>query len=152
MFLADPAVNGYVSGKVYKFELLEHVTGTGGWAIVVRRGAGWSAPGLRSQSEYPTLVVENWADCTRSPDGEPTAADAVDNALALYRVTNALIHGIRDVWWGAGGDNPGLRVVSAERSAEPAYGAATAPSASGASTHTPLGESAVVIASYALHI
>jgi hypothetical protein len=152
MFLADATVQGYVAGKVFKFELLTHVTGTGGRAVVVRRATGWSAPGLRSLSEYPTLVVENWADCTRSPDGEPMAADAVDNAFALYRVTNRLIHGIRDVVWGAGGDNAGLRVVSAERSAEPAYGAATAPSASGASTNTPLGESAVVIASYALHI
>jgi len=152
MFLADATVNGYVAGKVFKFELLQHVTGTGGRAVVVRRSAGWASPGLRSQSEFPTLLVENWADCTRTPDGEVATSDALDNAYALYRVTNRLIHGIRDVVWGAGGDGLGVRVISAERAGEPAHSSVQGSGGGGASTNTPLDETAVVIASYSLHI
>lgn len=152
MFLADASVMGYVTGKVFKFELTEHVEGTGGRALVVRRAAGWSAPPFVGSSEYPTLIVENWADVSRTPDGEALKADAEDNALALFRVTDKLLHGIRDVVWGAGGSNQGLRVVSCARAGEPGIVTASASHGGGASTNTPRGEAAAVIASYSLHL
>lgn len=152
MFLADTSVQGYVTGKVYKFELLDHVSGTSGRAIVVRRASGWGAPPLVGSSEYPTLIVENWADASRTPDGEVLKDDAADNALALYRVTDALVHGARDVVWGAGGTNEGLRIVTAVRDGEPAIVTASASYGGGASTTTPRGDSACAIASYSLHI
>lgn len=152
MFLADEAVQGYVTGKVFKFELMEHVDGTGGRAIVVRRSSGWSSPPLVGSSEFPTLIVENWADASRTPDGEILKDDAGDNALALYRVTNALIHQAKDVVWGAGGTNEGLRIVTCVRDSEPALLTASGSFGGGASTTTPRGGSAVVIASYSLHL
>lgn len=146
------AVAGYVGQKVYKFKLLDHVDGTGGRALVVRRNNGWSAPPTIGRAEYPTLVVECWADCSRTPDGLPAADDAVDNAYALYRVVNEEIHTVRDQIWGAGGTSEGVRIISCVRDAEPFHMTASDSHGSGSSTSTPRGDSAVVIASYSLHI
>lgn len=150
--LSLPSIAGYVGQKVYKFSLLDHVDGTGGRALVVRRDTGWSAPPTIGRAEYPQLVVECWADCSRTPDGETLAADAIDNAYALYRAVNEKLHTVRDQIWGAGGASKGVRVFSCVRTSEPFHMTATDSHGSGSSTTTPRGDSAVVIASYSLHI
>lgn len=116
MLLADPTVNGYVAGKVFKFRLQEQPTG--GRALVVRRIGGWTAPGQGSQ-EYPLVEVQCWADHTRDAEGLMVTADAEENAWALYRAVNPLMHDVRNAWWGAMGSNPGLLIIGSYRSGEP---------------------------------
>lgn len=118
--LSLPAVTGYVVGKVFKFTLLESPERSGGCAIVVRRQVGWAVPDTVKTSEFPRLVIECWADCTRDLGGNKKAEDAADKALALYKVVDRALHGKRDMTWGAGGADPGLRIVTCVRSGEPA--------------------------------
>lgn len=118
LLLADETVNSYVAGKVFKGTLLQTPEGTGGYAIVVRRGAGWWSPDPVNTSEYPLLVVECWADPDRE-NGVKKRENGADKAWALFRAVDGLLHAQRDQWWGAGGANPGLRIISCARDSEP---------------------------------
>lgn len=151
MLLAAPAAAGYVQDRVYKFSLLEPVEGTGGRAIVVRRSNGWSQPDAVQSSEYPVLALDFWADNDRDADGLSVAANAIDKAYAVYRAVDPLFHRVRDAWWGAGGSNRGLRVISSTRFAEPSHRSAVDRHAGGAN-ETDIGDSAVVTVTYALHL
>lgn len=150
--LTVDVIKGYVQSKVFKFSLLEHVQGTSGRALVIRRSNGWASPDPVQSSEYPLLVFDCWADPTRDSMGGVAADDAVDKAYALYRAVNAQVHGIRDVWWGAGGANPGLRIISAARWGEPFHMTASDQHGSGPKLMgTPLQDCAVVTVQYAIH-
>lgn len=154
MLLDNDAVNGYVVGKVFKFSLLQHVDGTGGLALVVRRSNGWTVPDEIQTPEFPILIVDCWADCDRV-DGEMVSDNAVDKAFGLYRVVDKLIHGIADQWWGARGDNPGLRIIRGSRGSDPYFSTsndAHSPAAGGPVPQTPTGNSAVVTAQYNLQV
>jgi hypothetical protein len=142
-------VRGMVGDKVYKRKLEEHVDQTGKRALVVRRDGGWTGPDRVQSSEFPILVVDCWADVSRSPDGLKLGDDAEDNAWALYRVVDPLLHRVKNAWWGAGGTREGLRVIEVTRWQEPwcqtkneAHG--------GVAYSVQLGESAVVTARYAV--
>jgi hypothetical protein len=120
--LEDPTVRGYVDGDgVYKHQLLQHVDQQGTRRIVVRRSGGWGSPDRVQSSEYPILAVDCWADCTREngPGSPKRSFDCIENALALYRVVDSLLHRVRNQWWGAYGAHEGLRVFEVTRSREP---------------------------------
>lgn len=150
--LALPSATGYVSQRVYKFSLLDHVQGTQQRAIVVRRSNGWASPDTVQSSEYPILVVDFWADPTRDEDGNKVADDAVDKAYAVFRAVDKDLHAKRDEWWGAGGTNPGLRVISCARWAEPFHMTGQDQHGSGPKFDgVPMGDCGVVVAQYAIH-
>lgn len=143
--LQQDSVKGYVGDKVTKFSLLEHVDGTGGRAIVVRRSNGWNTPDSVQTSEFPTVILDFWADCDRV-DGSKVVDNAVDKAFAVYRVVDKLIHGKRDVMMGS------LRIFSVQRWSEPIFETANDAHGSTKSMSTPIGDSAVVSATYAFHL
>ena len=147
--LSLDGVKGYVGPDgVYKYSLLNHVEGTGGRAIVVRRSNGWGVPDPVQSSEYPIVMLDFWADPDRV-DGEKVADNAVDKAFAVYRVVDKLLHGKRGVIWGGDG---GLFVISSSRYAEPFYETAGDSHGGKPDIMTPIGDTAVVTAQYALHI
>ena len=151
--LSEPAVNGYVAGKVFKHTLVQTPSGTGGCALVVRRSSGWASPDLVKTSEYPRLLVECWADPDRYDSGDRAVDNAVDKAFALFRVVDASMHGLRDVWWGAGGSDSGLRIVSCVRSGEPdAVWGQRVLSVGPDSRPADVAEMAMVLAVYNLHL
>ncbi len=151
-YLQDPTVQGYVTGKVFKHSLLERVDGTGGRALVVRRSNGWAQADNTQSSEYPILVVDCWADRTRSPEGDPLGDDAIDKAYALWRAVDSITHRVRDQWWGGGGSDLGLMMVSIVRWVEPFHMTSDDQHGAGSvATKQPMGECALVSASYAVH-
>lgn len=124
MLLQQPSVIGYVGTKVFKNALIDNVDGTGGRAVVVRRRGGWYPPDLVGTAEMPVVEVECWADPDRE-GGLKTVDNAIDKAYALQRVVSTVMNRQRDVWWGAGGDNPGVRVISCLQSDDPVHETAT---------------------------
>jgi hypothetical protein len=115
---SDP-VRGYVQTRVFKFRLQERVSGDGRRAVVVRRSNDWARPDPITSQEMPIVLLDIYADETRTPDGEIARSDAEDNALAVYRVIDPILHGLRGVWMGAYGSDPGLMVISSQRWSEP---------------------------------
>jgi hypothetical protein len=152
LLMQQPAVVGYVGSKVYKHELWDHVDQTGGRAIVVRMAGGWDTPDRIQSSQFPVLAVDCWADCSRE-DGDKVGEDALDNAWAVYRVVDPVLHRVRNAMWGASGSDPGAYVVESFRWQEP-YHMTKADSGSfgGLPYRVELGESAVVTAQYAVHL
>lgn len=146
MLLTVPTVIGYVGSKVFKNVLSEHVNGTGGRAVVLRRGNGWAPPSRVQTSEYPSLVVECWADADRLGD-MVTTDNAVDKAFALQRVVSRVMHRQRDVWWGAGGTNRGVRIITSMQNSEPSV--ETEKDQHGG---IPMGDCAVVSVRFDLHV
>lgn len=151
LILADPTLNGYVSGKVYKFTLEEHVDGTGGMAIVVRRGSGWSASDPVKTSKYPTLYVDCWSDATRQ-DGEVVIDNAIDRALSMTNAVDKLMHGVRDVMWGETVPGTGLRVITCQRWNDVYFASAKDVHGQGDLPDMPRGNSAVATMQFALQI
>lgn len=152
--LRIPSVTGYVGRRVFKNTLVESPAGTAGYAIVVRRAVGWTTPDTVKTLEYPRLIVECWADPDREPTGETAVENAIDKAYALYRAVDRVLHGRRDEWWGAGGTDPGLRVISCVRAGDPVAANVmgpdpAAPGGGGADGRSALfGEMAMVPAGY----
>lgn len=147
--MAVPAVRGYVQTRVFKHKLVEHVDGRGTRAVVVRRFGGWAEPERETTQEYPTMMVDCWADCSRNGAGEKLAEDAIDNAWAVYRAVDPAIHQLKDVMLGARGDDRGLYLIKAWRFAEP-FQQTKDESHGGVAYGVELGESAVVSVEYAL--
>ena len=139
--LSKSQVTGYVGQKVFKFELLEPVAGTGGRAVVVRRVGSWGTPDPIGTAEFPLLQVECWADPDRDGDGNVLVANAVDKALAVQRVIDPLLHGKRGVQWSD------LPVVSSARFSEPVIVTPSDQHGSGS-----MGDSAYVWTRYAVQV
>lgn len=148
--LTQDAVRGYVGSKVDKAKLHDHVDQKGTRAIVVRSNGGWAQPDLTQSSEYPLILIDFWADCSRDRLADRIADDAVDNAMAVYRVVDPLLHRKRNVMWGGQGTDPGLQIVSCIRWSEPITQTRDE-SHGGVAYGVQLGESAVVTVQYAIH-
>jgi hypothetical protein len=151
--LEQPGVRGYVQDGVYKHRLLDHVNGTGGRAVVVRMAGGWDKPDHTQTSQYPLLAVDCWADCSRDEHGDRSAEDCLDNAWALYRAVDDVLHQARNALWGASQSDPeGAYVVSCIRSQEPYDQSGDAQAGSQSAAALPyavdLGECAVVTVQY----
>lgn len=122
--LAIPALVGYTTGaRVFKDRLDASLDGTGHRAVVVSRVGSWTShpPGSRNTQEYPLVRLTFWADHDRNSSGQMTKANGRANALALHRVVDPVIHGVRDEWWGGPDDDPtaGLLVIGCTRWSEP---------------------------------
>lgn len=139
--LQQQAVTGYVQNRVWRHTRQETLDGTGQRAIVVRRNTGWAQREQRNTQEFPLLVVEYWADHTRDDTGAIMKTDALDNAFALYRVVDPLLHGKRNVKWGD------LTIVSSQCWAEPFSETAERSHGKRAAE---IGDLAVVSATYAI--
>ncbi|AMM44197.1 tail terminator [Arthrobacter phage Kitkat] len=151
LLLAHPEINGYVSQKIYKFTLEEHVDGTGGSAIVVRRGSGWASSDTVKTSEFPTLYVDCWSDASRE-DGEIVVDNAVDRALAIARSVDRFLHGQRDEMWGQTSPGTGLRVITCHRWNDVYFATAKDVHGQGDLPDTPRGNSAVATIQFALQV
>lgn len=148
-----PAVSAYTQDRVYKWHLKDHVDQKGTRALVVLTDGGWTTPVDQRTQQFPTLVLECWADCSRIVEGgeprEKAAQDAIDNAFALFRVADAELHPMpRGRRWGAFGSDPGLLVIGGQRWAEPRWHDAERPDGSGRK----FGDAAMVRAEYALQV
>lgn len=155
LLLQQPAVVGYVQDRVFKHALWTHVDQTGKRAVVVRMAGGWEQPDRVQTSEFPLLAVDCWADCSRGTDGDKLQEDALDNAWAVYRVVDPVLHRVRNAMWGASGADPGAYVVDSVRWQEPFYATKDDGSGgnfSGVPYKVDMGESAVVMAQYAVHL
>lgn len=121
--LAIPALVGYTtSGRVYTTRLHDAVDGTGHRAVVVSLvPGGWARPQQRNTQEYPIVRLTYWADHDRS-GGKIVTANGRANAMAMHRVVDPVIHGIRDEWWGGTEEEPttGLLIIGCSRWTEPA--------------------------------
>jgi len=142
------AVRGYVGAKVFKNMLHEHVDGTGGRAVVVRREGGWREMSATNTCRFPVLAVDCWADNTRV-DGLVSKQDALDSAWAVYNVVDVALALKRNVFWGGYGLHPGLFVIESRPWQEPLEQTRTE-SHQGSFQGVALGECAVVTARYAL--
>lgn len=85
---------------VWKHRLLDSIDGTGRRAVVVRLSVPWTLPQPRNTQEYPTVALDLWADHDRDPSGGIAEANGEEKALAMFRVIDPLIHGIRGERWG----------------------------------------------------
>lgn len=152
--IAQAGVNGYVVGKVYRHRLEVPVEKTGGAAIVLRRNGGWAQRDPVKTSEFPIVQVRVIADPTRDDDGNVAKGDALDRAWAVQRAITPTLHGLRDVWMGAVGSNRGLRVITCQAWGEPME--LMDRDMTGTAHHLlygdPLGDTAMVIAQYALQV
>ena len=149
--LADPTVVGYVGDRIYPHRLEERVDPLGLRAIVIYAGPWWGdAERYESASaEYPTLVVDCWADCTRDEDGNIARLDRVQNAGAVWRAVHRVLHNPpRGEVWGEVGSNPGLLVNTATLWFRPG----AIEGADAKRTGTPLQDAAVVSATYAMGV
>lgn len=152
LLMQQPPVTGYVGSKVYKHQLWTHVDQTGGRAIVVRLAGGWDTPDRIQSSQFPILAVDSWADCSRAETGDKLAEDALDNAWAVYRVVDPVLHRVRNQMWGASGSDEGAYVVESFRWQEP-YSQTKHDQAGAALPYAvDMGEAAVVTAQYAVHL
>lgn len=101
-WLADRSeVTSYTGQRLWRHRLMEPVDGAGTRALVIRRQGSWATQETLQTVERPVVVVECWADCTRDSSGHPTRDDAADNAWALARVVDSLLHRQRNATWGA---------------------------------------------------
>lgn len=144
----DLTVRGYVGDLVFKGKLDQHIDGTGKRAIVLRCDGGWGQPDPVKTLEYPLLYIDFWADRSRK-DGRAAGDDARTNARAVWRASDHLLHGKRNVRWGAFGSDPGLMVVSSARWSEPTHVDAQG-AHGGMWLGTPLGDCSVLTVAYAL--
>jgi len=152
--LSLPVVTGYVQDRVWKFRLEDDIDGTGQRAIVVSRAGGWASPLPRNTQEFPVARIQFWADHTRNPDGTIATEDGQTSAWAMYRATDPLFHGVRDVRWGADGDGEGgMFVIGCSRWSEPREDsvAALATGRPG-STDSDRLEAACVVVDYAVQV
>lgn len=118
--LNDPTVTGYVVDKVFRRSLWDNLEVLkGARAIVVKRGTGWAIPQRKNTQEYPTIFLECWADGDRDADGNLVIDNGIDNAFALYRAADNVLHMKDEGIWGAYGTSPGLEVIGCARAAEP---------------------------------
>ena len=106
-----------MGGKVWKYRLEDPVDGSGGRAIVVKRVGGWAGPNAVNTQEFPKIRLELWSDHSRDLDGDVAAYDGLTSAFAMFRAVDPLLHGVRDVRWGA------VFVVGCSRWSEPVPGA-----------------------------
>jgi len=149
--LAEAGVRGYVQDRVFKHKLLEHVDQKGTRAIVLRTNGGWAEPDRTQSTEYPVLVLDCWADCDRDEHGDKVAENAIDNAWAVFRVADRVLHRVRGEFWG--GTN-GLMVIESKRWTEPDYQTKDDAHAGiiGGLGGVELGEAAAVTVQYALMV
>jgi hypothetical protein len=152
--MQQPSVTGYVGNKAYKHQLWDHVDQTGGRAIVVRMAGGWEQPDRVQSSQFPVLAVDCWSDCSRDPAGEKLQEDALDNAWAVYRAVDPVLHRARNAMWGASGSDEGAFVVECMRWQEPFHQTKGdgGQYAAGLPYQVEMGESAVVTVQYAVHL
>jgi hypothetical protein len=150
--LAVPGVRGIVgSDGVYKRKLYATISGSGKRAIVVRSDGGWATPNQINTPEFPLLTLDFWADHSRRENGEQMADDNAENARAIYRVVDKLIHGVRGRHVGGMGSDPGLYVVTSDRWSEPVL--ATPDSVkTWPAYNMDLGDAAVLSVQYALQV
>jgi hypothetical protein len=119
-------------------------------AIVLYAGPWWAEPDRyeAASAEYPTLVVDCWADCTRTGDGDIARLDRVQNAKAVARAVQRVLHNPpRGEVWGEVGSNPGLLVNTSSLWFAPA----AFEGAEVRRTGTPLQDAAVVSGTYAMN-
>jgi hypothetical protein len=148
--LADATVTGYVGDRVYLHRLEDRVDPVGLRAIVLYAGPWWgeSERYVAASAEYPTLVVDCWADCTRTGDGDVARLDRVQNAKAVWRAVHRLLHNPpRGEVWGEVGSNPGLLVNTSTLWFAPS----ALEGAEVRRTGTPLQDAAVVSGTYAMN-
>ena len=148
--LGDPTIAGYVGNRIYIDRLEEPVAPAGLRAIVLYRATGWAETEKYegAAGEFPTLVVDCWADNTRDTDGEILRTDRLTNSRAVWRAAHRLLHNPRrGQVWGASGSNPGLLVASSSL-----WFHATSLEGAGQRTGIPLGEAGVTTATYAMHV
>lgn len=111
--LAEPTITSYVGDRVFLYRLEDRVDPLGLRAIVLYAGPWWAEADRHEGAggEFPTLTVDAWADCSRTPDGEIAHLDRVVNAKAVARAVHRILHNPpRGQVWGAVGSNPGLLV------------------------------------------
>lgn len=152
LLMQQPSVTGYVGSKVYKHKLWDHVDRTGGRAVVVRMAGGWETPDRIQTSQFPILAVDCWADCSRDGAGDKAAEDALDNAWAVYRVVDPVLHRVRNAMWGASGADEGAYVVESFRWQEPFHQTKQDQAGAAVPYSVDMGEAAVVVAQYAVHL
>lgn len=154
LLLQQPSVVGYVQSRVFKHQLWDHVDGTGGRAVVVRMSGGWGTPDRTQTSQFPLLGVDCWADCTRDSEGDKVEEDSLDNAWAVYRVVDAVLHQVRNAMWGASGSDQGAYVVESVRYQEPYHQSLSDGGQYGLGLpyKVDMGDCAVVTTMYAVHL
>jgi hypothetical protein len=148
--LTDSTITGYVAGRVEPFRLKRRVDPHGTRAIVIERGPAWSETERYegASAEFPTLAIRCWADSTRDNDGNVTSLNRVENAYAVWRAVHNFIHNRRPGQiWGRTGSNPGLLVNTCSLWAGPTH-----LDGQGSINGVPVGEAAVVTASYAMNV
>jgi hypothetical protein len=94
------------------------VEGTSSAAIVLSRRAAHAAPNTHNTMRFPRLQVEIFADELRNAAGNPTrAARAEDYCESVFDVMDKYLHrpDAKGFYWGAEGDDPGLRILSSWR-------------------------------------
>lgn len=149
--LADPTITSYVGNRIYIDRLEAPVEPHGHRAIVIYRATGWAETETYegAAGEFPTLILDCWADNTRDDDGEILRTDRLPNSRAVWRAAHRKLHNPpRGRVWGASASNPGLLVISSTLW----FHATSIEGPHTSRTGTPLGEAGITTATYALHV
>lgn len=111
---------GWVNGWIFDSALGTRIENSQRCAIVVSYGGGWNAPPDGNLVRFPLVVVDIWADPTRSADNSVLKHDAKAKCFTIYDEVYRVLHRVDRaddngdfIYFG------GLRIISSESLAEP---------------------------------
>lgn len=83
---------GFVNGWIFDSSLSVSLEGKQKAAIVVSYGGGHDTPDPDSAVKFPVVVVDIWADPTRSDDGSVAVHDAKSKVFRVWDAVDAALH------------------------------------------------------------
>jgi hypothetical protein len=97
MLLSHPEVTSLVRNDVKGEWIFAHapqaeISSTGESMIVVRQIGPWAVPNRHNTMKFPRIRLEVWSDPSRDADGNISAKDAEERALALSAVCDNFLH------------------------------------------------------------
>ena len=105
------------------------IENTGKAMIVVTVDGGWGSNG-HNTANFPTIIVDVWADPTRNTDLSVRTKDADLKAELTYKALDKFLHVVNPhvngqfIYWGTASQiatKTGVRIISSSRNNEPSY-------------------------------
>jgi hypothetical protein len=84
--------DAWVNGWIFDSKLSVRQENTQRCAIVVSYGGGWSSPLDGSTASFPVVVVDIWADPTRSADNSILKDDAKTKCFTVHAAVKRALH------------------------------------------------------------
>lgn len=83
---------GFTKGWIFDSNLFVRMENSQKCSIVVSYAGGWNAPDSDSQTYFPAVYVDIWADPTRNADNSVKVQDARAKAFRVYEQVKKVLH------------------------------------------------------------